>query len=159
MDPACYRARFLLDIFRTIVVPIVSLFLVLSLTHVRLGLLAFPAHLLGIISWAALRVTCSNLAQDREAKQLGCKQIPRVVGKWPGNIDILLRMMQAFKTSYVLDVYLQLFEEYQCTTLNTRIFWVDNVRDRYLGTDAPKRHLPCLSGYPSIKVVGSARCD
>ncbi|KAJ3512593.1 hypothetical protein NLJ89_g3431 [Agrocybe chaxingu] len=35
--------------------------------------------------------------------------------------------MRAFKTSYVLDVYLQLFEEYQCTTLNTRILWRDNI--------------------------------
>jgi hypothetical protein len=36
-------------------------------------------------------------------------------------------MMHAFTTSYVLDVYLQLFEEYQCTTLNLRILWRDNV--------------------------------
>lgn len=55
------------------------------------------------------------------------RMIPHVVGKWPGNIDILLRMMKAFKTAYILDVYLDLFEEYQCTTLNTRILWVDQV--------------------------------
>ncbi|KIK65139.1 hypothetical protein GYMLUDRAFT_39531 [Collybiopsis luxurians FD-317 M1] len=36
-------------------------------------------------------------------------------------------MLRAFKTSYILDVYLQLFEEYQCTTLNTRILWTDNI--------------------------------
>ncbi|GAW02064.1 cytochrome P450 monooxygenase CYP63 [Lentinula edodes] len=36
-------------------------------------------------------------------------------------------MLRAFKTSYILDVYLQLFEEYQCTTLNTRILWTDHI--------------------------------
>jgi hypothetical protein len=46
---------------------------------------------------------------------------------WPGNLDILLSMMRAFRKSYILDVYLNLFEEYQCTTLNLNILWVDNV--------------------------------
>ena len=68
-------------------------------------------------------------AQDRY--QMGAREIPRVVGKWPGNIDVLFKMMKAFKTSYILDVYLQLFEEYQCTTLNTRILWSDMVRHLY----------------------------
>ena len=58
---------------------------------------------------------------------MGAKPIKRIRGKWPGNIDVLFRMMKAFKTSYIMDVYLELFQEYQCTTLNTRILWVDQV--------------------------------
>lgn len=29
--------------------------------------------------------------------------------------------------SYLLDVYLDLFKEYRCTTLNLRILWVDQI--------------------------------
>ena len=42
-------------------------------------------------------------------------------------MDILLRMMRSFRTDYIQDVYLELFREYQCTTLNLRIFWIDTV--------------------------------
>lgn len=128
MNPANYRARFLLDLFQTFVLPTLVLSFGFSVFHYRAGLFSVPLHLLFILSWATTRGACSELWHDREAKSLGAKPIPRVVGKWPGNIDILFTMMRAFTTSYVLDVYLQLFEEYQCTTLNLRILWRDSVR-------------------------------
>jgi hypothetical protein len=127
MNPANYRARVFLDIFHILVVPVVVLSLVLSFFKCRLGFLSLPTHLCFVVLWAATKGVLSQAKQDRDALSLGARPIPRVVGKWPGNLDVLLRMMHAFKTSYVLDVYLQLFEEYQCTTLNTRILWCDNV--------------------------------
>lgn len=36
-------------------------------------------------------------------------------------------MMKSFGKSYIMDIYLELFEEYQTTTLNTRILWSDNI--------------------------------
>jgi hypothetical protein len=128
MNPARYRIRLCLDISRTICLPVFVLYLVLSITQKHLGYLTIPAHVLFIVFWACLKGALLKHIQDREARRLGAKPIPRIVGKWPGNIDILLKMLRAFKTSYVLDVYLNLFEEYQCTTLNTRILWSDNVR-------------------------------
>jgi len=128
MNPANYRARVLFDLFHIFVVPVVVLSLVLSFFKYRLGLLSLPTHLCFVVLWAATKGALSQAKQDREARSLGAKPIPRIVGKWPGNLDVLLRMMRAFKTSYVLDVYLELFEEYQCTTLNTRILWCDMVR-------------------------------
>ena len=128
MNPANYRARLFLDFFQTLILPTVLLSLTFSVFRCRPGLFSIPLHLLFIISWVMVRGAYSELRQDREAKSLGAKPIPRVVGNWPGNIDILFTMMSAFNTSYVLDVYLQLFEEYQCTTLNLRILWRDNVR-------------------------------
>lgn len=128
MNPARYRVRLFLDLCRTIVLPSIVLSVALNLTQRRLGLLTVPAHVFFIVIWASSKGALSKFIQDREARRLGAKPIPRIVGKWPGNIDVLLKMLRAFKTSYVLDVYLQLFEEYQCTTLNTRIFWSDNVR-------------------------------
>ncbi|KAF9466774.1 cytochrome P450 monooxygenase CYP63 [Collybia nuda] len=127
MNPALYRVRLFLDLCRTIFLPSLILSLTLSFARRRLGLLTVPAHIIFIIIWASTKGALSKFIQDREAIRLGAKPIPRIVGKWPGNIDILLKMLRAFKTSYVLDVYLQLFEEYQCTTLNTRILWSDNI--------------------------------
>ena len=128
MNPARYRIRFCLDISRTICLPVFVLSLALYIAQKNLGILTIPSHILFILLWAALIGALRRCIQDREARCLGAKPIPRIVGKWPGNIDILLKMLRAFKTSYVLDVYLNLFEEYKCTTLNTRILWSDNVR-------------------------------
>ena len=128
MNPANYRARLLLDLFHTFVLPTIVLSVVFSLFRYRTGLFSIPLHLAFIFTWVAVRVTYSELWHDRQAKSLGAKPIPRVVGKWPGNIDLLFTMMRGFSTSYVLDVYLQLFEEYQCTTLNLRILWHNSVR-------------------------------
>jgi hypothetical protein len=36
-------------------------------------------------------------------------------------------MLQSYKTSYLVDSYLDLFKKYQSTTLNLRILWVDQV--------------------------------
>jgi len=122
-----YQLRRLLDICRVIAVP----FLVLSVTLNALGYSsarrAIPWHASFIILWTIVRGLYLKFAQLSEARQLGATHIPCVVGKWPGNLDILFKMLRAFETSYVLDVYLNLFEEYQCTTLNLRILWVDHV--------------------------------
>ncbi|KAJ7906573.1 cytochrome P450 monooxygenase CYP63 [Mycena leptocephala] len=128
MKPGCYRLRLLLDIGRAIVLPSASLWLALKFLAIHLGpIISIPVYLAFLISWAVVKGVLSNLAHARTARQFGAQPIRQVVGKWPGNIDVLFRMVKAFKTSYVLDVYLQLFEEYQCTTLNTRILWVDNI--------------------------------
>ena len=129
MNPARYRIRLVLDICRTVCLPVFVFSLGLNIAQKHLGFLTIPSHVLFITLWASVKTVLWNHIQDREARRLGAKRIPQVVGKWPGNIDILLKMLRAFKTSYVLDVYLNLFEEYRCTTLNTRILWTDNVRN------------------------------
>lgn len=127
MNPSNYRARLLRDIFQAWVLPPLSLWSTLSIFDYELGFLSVPIHIIFIILWATVKSALVATRRAREAQALNARPIPRAVGKWPGNIDLLLRMMLAFKTSYVLDVYLQLFEEYQCTTLNLRLLWRDNV--------------------------------
>ncbi|GLB42805.1 putative cytochrome p450 [Lyophyllum shimeji] len=127
MNPAQYRVRFFCDVFRTILLPVLVLSATLRFFGRRLGLFTIPVHLVFVVCWAGIRGAILKYIQDREAERLGAKPIPRVVGKWPGNIDVLLKMLKAFKTSYVGDVYLKLFEEYGCTTLNTRILWSDMI--------------------------------
>lgn len=123
-----YRSRFLWDVVRWVLVPSIVLRLSLGVLNIHhLGWLSFPSYLGFILVWAASRGAYARAQQEREARSLGARTIPCVVGKWPGNVDVLLKMLKAFKTSYVLDVYRELFEEYQCTTLNLRILWRDSV--------------------------------
>lgn len=128
LNPKLYRTRLFLDVLRIFVLPVAVLAQLARFADVRLGFLTLPASILAIIAWGYLRNIYSDFKQSRDARRLGAKPITKIRGKWPGNIDILLRMMKAFKTSYLMDVYLELFQEYQCTTLNTRILWVDQVR-------------------------------
>ncbi|KAF9236778.1 cytochrome P450 monooxygenase CYP63 [Melanogaster broomeanus] len=124
---ANFRLRIIKDILHTVVVPPLALSVLANVWHVRLGWWSLPASLLSIVLAATARVQYSELVQRREAKQLGARLIPRVVGKWPGNIDVMLKFKKAFSSSYIYNPYLELFEEYQCTTLNTRFLWMDNI--------------------------------
>lgn len=128
LNPKMYRTRLLLDVLRIFVFPLVTLYEAQEYTGLKLGLLAPPAYFGAIVFWGFIRNLFYDFQQYRNCSRLGAKPIPRIKGKLPGNIDILLRMMKAFKTAYLMDVYLELFREYQCTTLNTRILWVDQVR-------------------------------
>jgi hypothetical protein len=132
MHPKHYRIRIFFDICRAFILPIAGISLVTSLANVRLGYLAFPCHIFAVTLCAGARILYSDFIQSRETKQLGARRVPRIVGKWPGNVDILFSMMRSFKTSYLVDTYLDLFEKYQSTTLNLRILWVDQVSDTLL---------------------------
>ena len=127
MDPANYRARLLRDVFQDYLLPIFCWRCILSYLPYRWGVFSVPTYPVFVILWITTRSKIIEAQRERRARALNAKTIPCVRGRWPGNVDVLLKMMRAFKTSYVLDVYLQLFEEYQCTTLNLRLLWRDNV--------------------------------
>ncbi|KAF8639056.1 hypothetical protein AX17_001752 [Amanita inopinata Kibby_2008] len=127
MNPAYYRIRLLLDLCRILLLPSIVLVSLLRVSGIYLGHFALPVYSICILLWAIAKDRWRKFSQIRQAKQLGATTIPCVVGKWPGNIDVLLRMIRDFKTSYILDVYLRLFEEYQCTTLNLRLLWTDTI--------------------------------
>lgn len=125
--PTYYRTRLLIDVLRIFVLPVAAVWQAQRLIGIQLGFLNLPSSILAIITWGWIRNLYYDYNQAQEMKRLGAKPVPRIRGKWPGNIDVLLRMMKAFKTAYIMDVYLELFQEYQSTTLNTRIMWVDQV--------------------------------
>ncbi|KAN0078302.1 Cytochrome P450 [Tylopilus felleus] len=122
-----FRRRIVNDLFRVIGLPPLILSAVAHLLHLRLGWWSLPAYLLSIILAAVARVQYTQFIQRREANQLGARPIPRLVGKWPGNIDVMLKTKKAFASGYLYNHYLELFEEHQCTTLNTRFLWMDNI--------------------------------
>ncbi|KAM6499413.1 cytochrome P450 monooxygenase CYP63 [Amanita muscaria] len=128
MDPhSNYRLRILQDLWRIVVLPSLIFSAIVHAEKLHLGLLRIPAHFVFLVFWTIIKRQWTVLLQHREAQRLAAVPIPCVVGKWPGNIDVLLRLMHNFKTSYILDAYLQLFEEYKCTTLNLRILWIDTI--------------------------------
>ncbi|KAF5367302.1 hypothetical protein D9757_010082 [Collybiopsis confluens] len=129
MHPSNYRLRLSLDILKILILPS-TIFNLLNryLFKLHLGLLlTLPTYILFVICWSISKSFITSSIRRNERERLGAKEIPCVRGAWPGNIDVLLKMLKAVKTSYILDVYLQLFEEYGCTTLNTRILWTDTI--------------------------------
>ncbi|OAX37739.1 cytochrome P450 monooxygenase CYP63 [Rhizopogon vinicolor AM-OR11-026] len=127
VDHTNFRYRILKDIFQALVVPPVLVSLCHRALNVKFGWWSIPTHLLAIALVAFIRVQYSDFIQAREARQLGARPIRRVVGKWPGNIDVMLKLKKTLASQYIYEPYLELFEEYQCTTLNTRFLWVDNI--------------------------------
>lgn len=126
MHPSNFRLRLLFDFLKILVLPSV-LFHLIS-TRLLEKPLGAPSYIAFITCWSIGKTFLREALLRVERRRLGAREIPCIRGAWPGNIDILLKMLHAFKTSYIGDVYLQLFEEYQCTTLNTRILWTDHVR-------------------------------
>jgi hypothetical protein len=123
-----FRIRLLRDIFRIFFLPSLLLFVILTLSETRLlSYLCFLLYPAFIILATCLRTLYADYVQAADARRLGARPIPRVKGKWPGNIDIMLTMMKDRKSEYMQDVFLQLFQEYQSTTLNLRILWTDKV--------------------------------
>lgn len=158
MNPHQYRTRFLLDLSKIFILPSILLSICLRLATIDLGPSRIPSYILFSIFIFAARVKLDTLKKRRDAYQFNARPIPRVVGKWPGNVDIMLKMLKAFKAAYIQEVYLSLFEEYQCTTLNLRVLWSDQVRHLLLNgyhtekdppSSMPKFVVACIA-YPHI---------
>lgn len=56
--------------------------------------------------------------------------VVRVKGKLPGNIDIIVRLFANNDSGYLYDLFLELFDQCQSTTINLRILGVDKVGGR-----------------------------
>lgn len=87
-----YRVFFLVLTLNVLIPPLIfvaliSTFIINDLDRVYRSIvyaLAFPVY------WT-IRVQHDNYARKREAARLGAVLAPEVQGKWPGNIDLVLR--------------------------------------------------------------------
>ncbi|KAH7332564.1 cytochrome P450 monooxygenase pc-3 [Rhizoctonia solani] len=84
-----------------------------------LYVLAVPAF------WGFRNVVREGMRQ-REAKRLGARTVPKVKGKWPGNIDLMIKLVKSTHTGYVAEVWGELAKEYG-NTFNMRVLWSDMV--------------------------------
>ncbi|KAL0952496.1 hypothetical protein HGRIS_006759 [Hohenbuehelia grisea] len=57
--------------------------------------------LLGAPTWTGLRARWVKLVQARNAARLGAQAIPCIKGRWPGNLDFLIRFREDWKTGYL----------------------------------------------------------
>jgi hypothetical protein len=77
--------------------------------------------------WFAIRIQMREWKHRRESERLGARMVPRLRGKWPTNIDILLRIMRAKRTHYVMDWAKEMMEKTGSTIINTNILWENHV--------------------------------
>jgi hypothetical protein len=126
-----YRKRILLSLAKALILPPLLTCIAFRIACPSLSVWYYlPFAFLNIQLAIVIRSHYSVWAQDREAARLGAQPIPRVCGRWPGNLDVVLRMLKSFESDYVLQGFADLFDEYGCTTLNTRFFWDDQVYSR-----------------------------
>jgi hypothetical protein len=75
----------------------------------------------------SVRVHFERWQESRAARRMGAKLIPRLKGKWPGNLDILLKLVSAPRKGYILDGVKAILESAGSNTVNLNILWVDQV--------------------------------
>jgi ABC-type Fe3+-siderophore transport system permease subunit len=76
-------------------IPILLTYLVLRLSQCQStswpqSLLFGILYILSVPLFWSVRNIIRLRLQDREARRLGARPIPRIKGKWPGNIDVLV---------------------------------------------------------------------
>ena len=125
-----YRTRFFIGVVETLAPPLwlAHTFLTKVLRWPGSGFVATLVYLAFIPLWISLTSWYTIWKQDRRARQLGATPIPRAKGKWPGNIDIMMRFAKDLREGYILQAMGEVLDEYGVDTLNTRILWKDNVR-------------------------------
>ncbi|KAI0935578.1 hypothetical protein AcV5_003967 [Taiwanofungus camphoratus] len=132
LGPTYYRTRFFLGLARSLLPPfaLTYLFLAIVVHHTSFDAVSVLAYLVSPCVWVTITSRYQNWSNDRRANALGATPIPRVVGKWPGNVDVMLRFAKDLRQGYTLQAMGELLDEYNCDTLNTRILWKDTVITR-----------------------------
>lgn len=124
---ADYRKRILVSLAKALFIPPFLCVLVFLAFNLPFNALFFSTTFISIPLVTFLKAWLGIWQHNRAAAQLGARTIPRVKGKWPGNLDIAKRIVSSFDKGYVFQAFADLFAEYNSTTINTRLFWDDQV--------------------------------
>ncbi|KAJ7656517.1 cytochrome P450 monooxygenase CYP63 [Mycena polygramma] len=123
-----YRRRLLVSLVKTLLLPpLLSLTILCLILKYPLNISSVAASALAIPLTISARSQLSLWNHDKAAKSLNATVIPRVKGRWPGNLDIAIRVSKSFREDYVFKIFADLFDEYGTTTLNMRLFWDDTI--------------------------------
>ncbi|KZV90691.1 cytochrome P450 monooxygenase CYP63 [Exidia glandulosa HHB12029] len=123
-----YRGLLLLQCARLFGVPLVAAHIGLSSLGRSTALSSLARVVIYTASvplFAAGRGLLDDWRQRRAARSMGAVLVPRVEGKWPGNIDVMLFILAEFETGYVLQSFKTLLDQYGVKTLNLRLLWSD----------------------------------
>ena len=84
-------------------------------------------YLFSIPLFLSIRIQIRKWKETREARRMGARQIPRLKGKWPGNLDIMIAVAESRKNTYLLDFFKLALESSGSNTINMNILWMDQV--------------------------------
>ncbi|KAG1750539.1 cytochrome P450 [Suillus paluster] len=73
----------------------------------------------------AAYVLADGRLQQRKADRLGARLIPRVQGRWPGNLDKIMNMVLTSENEYLGSVSIILYRIILGPTINLRFLWED----------------------------------
>ncbi|KDN35004.1 hypothetical protein RSAG8_11947, partial [Rhizoctonia solani AG-8 WAC10335] len=90
------------------------------------SLLLGALYVISVPIFWGFRNTIRDVMRAREAKRLGARIVPKVKGKWPGNIDLLIKLVGSLQSGYVAEVWDELAKEYG-NTFNMRLLWDDMI--------------------------------
>ena len=123
-----WRIRFLLDSLRVFFLPPLILWAALTIAHINVRRGLSPVLYLSSV---ALYINLYNLYwnwySQREATKRGARLIPIARGKWIGNIDLLFRILQAPRSSYIDQHIHEIMLEHKTNTINIRLLWSDMI--------------------------------
>ncbi|ESK94736.1 cytochrome p450 monooxygenase pc-1 [Moniliophthora roreri MCA 2997] len=66
----------------------------------------------GLPAYAALYLILREMKQRREAASMGARFAPRIKGKWPGNLDVMARVIRKFMNGYPGEEQVELMKKY-----------------------------------------------
>lgn len=130
-----YHARFLLrSIFDTFLRPPLAIFLIQQTGLIRLPnstsisvlIYGLSIPLVGVVS-----TVWSSRKKALDRTRLNALPIPKVKGKKMGNVDVLRALIQAEKTEYPGDIFLEWAKEYG-PTFDMNILWASQIVTRML---------------------------
>ncbi|KAG2131949.1 cytochrome P450 [Suillus cothurnatus] len=120
-----YLARSLLSVIVPAASSVIILVRLASLKGVRVSPWLISTVVLGAAPLVfAAHVLVDGRLQQRKANRLGARLIPRLQGKWPGNLDKLVNMVMRSENEY-LGRHLEDEMKVLGPTINFRFFWED----------------------------------
>ncbi|KAF8519633.1 cytochrome P450 [Hysterangium stoloniferum] len=119
-----YRVQLLFCIFQGLVLPPAVSYVLLSRIPLHLP---HPALLVfSILSVPLLNILGTRYTAYRASK-LQALPIPVVRGRWPGNVDVLMRLLIGVKEGYINETLKEMCEECASPTINLRVMWVNQL--------------------------------
>jgi hypothetical protein len=83
----------------------------------------FLSVITGVPALIALRLIYNDVHDRREAARLGARIVPRVQGKWPGNLDIIVDLVTNFTKAYPGDIHLPWLRTTGSNAVDCRFLW------------------------------------
>ncbi|KAK0200571.1 cytochrome P450, partial [Desarmillaria ectypa] len=101
------------------------LYVNLSHCYISSWVVTLGVILSALIYWA-LRVVYMGYRRKKEAESMGARIMPCMQGKWPGNIDILAKIISVWAEGYPSDGFEEMIDAHG-SIFNLRLLWSDMV--------------------------------